>query len=404
MISRSPPLAWLGLASAAIAVSAAAQRADYADPAETRAVLQRALAEREAAETRGARLEALAAQATEAAERADRQAAALAARIQQSEAAMAAGEARLALIERQRTALAARLAKKQQPIVRLTAALQRLSRRPLALSVLRPGSVRDIVFLRAMLSSAIPEVERRTAALRSELERGKALQRRASQALAALRASEAELKERRQKLAALATRKRLTSQRASGTAAREAERVLALSEQTRDLNSLVETLDAAAGLRRQLAALPGPIIRPPRPQQSEVVTAPTATPLVASAPPAGFQLPVMGRTIAGFGSVSDGGTRSEGVTLAPRAGAQIVAPGRGRVAFAGPYRGYGQIVIIEHEGGWTSLITGLARTSVRVGEMLLGGAPLGVAGPERPTVTMELRREGTPVNPLQFLG
>lgn len=404
MISRSPPLAWLALASAAIAASAAAQRADYADPAETRAVLQRALAEREAAETRGARLEALAAQATEAAERADRQAAALAARIQQSEAAMAAGEARLALIERQRTALAARLAKKQQPIVRLTAALQRLSRRPLALSVLRPGSVRDIVFLRAMLSSAIPEVERRTAALRSELERGKALQRRASQALAALRASEAELKERRQKLAALATRKRLTSQRASGTAAREAERVLALSEQTRDLNSLVETLDAAAGLRRQLAALPGPIIRPPRPQQSEVVTAPTAPPLVASAPPTGFQLPVMGRTIAGFGSVSDGGTRSEGVTLAPRAGAQIVAPGRGRVAFAGPYRGYGQIVIIEHEGGWTSLITGLARTSVRVGEMLLGGAPLGVAGPERPTVTMELRREGTPVNPLQFLG
>jgi septal ring factor EnvC (AmiA/AmiB activator) len=94
---------------------------------------------------------------------------------------------------------------------------------------------------------------------------------------------------------------------------------------------------------------------------------------------------------------------SQGLTFAPRDGAQVVAPAAGRVAFAGPYRGYGRIVIIEHEGGWTSLITGMARVDARVGDDLVGGAPLGIAGAPRPTITLELRRDGQPVNPLDYL-
>ncbi len=74
------------------------------------------------------------------------------------------------------------------------------------------------------------------------------------------------------------------------------------------------------------------------------------------------------------------------------------------MAFAGPYRGYGRIVIVEHPGGWISLVTGLARLNVQVGDRLMGGAPLGIAGPARPTVTLELRRGGEAVNPLEFLG
>ncbi len=61
-------------------------------------------------------------------------------------------------------------------------------------------------------------------------------------------------------------------------------------------------------------------------------------------------------------------------------------------------------MIIEHDGGWTSLVTGLARIDVEVGATLVGGAPLGVAGPGRPTIALELRRGGEPVNPLQFVG
>ena len=94
---------------------------------------------------------------------------------------------------------------------------------------------------------------------------------------------------------------------------------------------------------------------------------------------------------------------SDGITLAPRDNAQVVAPAAGRVAFAGAYRGYDRIVIIEHGGGWTSLITGLARVQVEVGDALVAGAPIGRAGGERPAITLELRHGQQPVNPLRFL-
>ena len=80
-----------------------------------------------------------------------------------------------------------------------------------------------------------------------------------------------------------------------------------------------------------------------------------------------------------------------------------MAPAAGRVAFAGPYRGFGQIVIIEHAGGWTSLVTGLAQLDARVGDQLVAGAPLGITGPGRPVLGVGLRHAGAPVNPIDQL-
>ncbi|MFZ1742752.1 MAG: peptidoglycan DD-metalloendopeptidase family protein, partial [Pontixanthobacter sp.] len=267
---------------------------------------------------------------------------------------------------------------------------------------LRPGSLRETVYLRAMLESTIPQVRQRTAALRAEIDRGRALEQEAGQALAALQQSETQLADRQKRLAVLETRQRLASRQASGAADRESERALALAEQARDLDSLVEQLGEAAGLRKQLAALPGPTMRPAQPQNSLAQSAPEPSPSAADIKRL-FQLPVTGRTVAGFGETGTGGIRTTGVSLQPRAGAQVIAPAEGRVAFAGAYRGYDKIVIIEHPGGWTSLVTGLARADVAVGEELVAGAPLGVAGVDTPVVTLELRRDGTPVNPLEFI-
>jgi septal ring factor EnvC (AmiA/AmiB activator) len=113
-------------------------------------------------------------------------------------------------------------------------------------------------------------------------------------------------------------------------------------------------------------------------------------------------MPVQGRLIAGFGASAPGVARSQGIALAARAGAQAVAPAPGRVAFAGPYRGYGSIIIIDHGNGWTSLVTGLAQVDTVVGRNVVAGSPLGLAGPGRPVVSLELRRDGKPVNPLDF--
>lgn len=370
--------------------------------ADTRRALAEAQAQGAAARARAETLEAEAARVTATAERTSRQAAALAARIQQAEAEIAAQEARAAMIERERRVLRARLAERQRPLVRLTAALQRLARRPPALALLRPGSVRETMYMRALLETMLPEVERRTAALRAEIARGKELQQRAARTAADLRASEQQLRAQRQALVALETRQRLESRAASGVADREAERALALAEQARDLGALVSDLSRAGELRQALAALPGPVMRPQRPEDARVVAVASGAPEA----PAGLSryiLPVSGRLVAGFGEAVAGQPRSRGIALAPRAGAQVVAPAPGRVAFAGPYRGYGRIVIVEHDGGWTSLVTGLAELDARVGQTLVAGAPLGVAASVRPVVALELRRNGEPVNPLEFV-
>ena len=396
----------LTLPALALALGGAAPDAPLADdPTETRAALRDALAESRAAQARSARLERAAESARDAAERTAREAAALAARIQQAEAAIAVAETRLALATRERAALREELGREQQPVVHLTAALQQFSRRPLALSVLRPGSVQDAVYLRAMLDSAVPQVQARTAGLRARLARSRALREEALAAASDLRAEQSRLAARRSELAALETRQRLASRAASGNADREAERALALAEEARDLDALMDELTRAGGLRARLAALPGPLLRPARPEDARlagVEEAPSPQPSFAGAP-APYLLPVTGRTVLGFGALR-GESASSGVTLAPRPGAQVVAPAAGRVAFAGPYRGYGRIVIIEHAGGWTSLVTGLARSDVSVGERLVAGAPLGIAAQARPQITLELRREGVPVNPLRFVG
>jgi septal ring factor EnvC (AmiA/AmiB activator) len=380
----------------------AAQVTPLIEADEAQAALARATHESKLAEGRAARLTAEAEAATEAAQKTANEAAALAARIQQAEAEIEVARAKLSIAKAQRAKLTARLAAKQEPTARLAAALQTAARRPLALSALQPGSLKDVVHLRAVLSSTVPQIRQRTAALRGELDRGRALEAQAGRALAQLRAGEGALRQRRGELAALEQQQRLASRQARGAALREAERALALAEEARDLDGLVDKLGEVAALRSELAALPGPVLRPA--DLSAALPAEPAPAASASAPPpSGFQLPVQGRTLVGFGARRASGLASTGLTLAPARKAQVVAPARGRVAFAGEYSGFGRIVIIEHPGGWTSLVTGLERVDVAVGDNVIGGSPMGQASGGATPVTIELRRDSQPVNPLQYL-
>lgn len=394
----------LALVATGLTATAFAQMgARYADAAETRKALATARDQARAAGVRASRLEIQARGARAAADRTAQEAAALAARIQQSEAGIAAAQARMSIARGEKRLLEQRLAARQGPLIRLTAGLQKLARRPLAVAVVRPGSLRETVYLRAMLDTTLPEIRRRTAALRGEIGRAQAVEAEARSAFAALKSGERALAERRTRLAAIESRQRLASRNAVGVASREAERALAYAEEARDLDGLVDQLDAAGTLRRQLAALPGPLLRPPRPDASEVIAEPGAPGIESRTPALRVQLPVAGRTVSGFGAVGPAGARARGIALAPVSGAQVVAPAAGRVAFAGPFSGFGRIVIVEHPGGLTSLVTGLARTDVDVGEELVGGAPLGVAGVGRPVVGFELRRGAEPVNPVDYL-
>ena len=389
---------------------------------EARAAMERARGAASAARSRVSEFEQQARDADQAFARVRAETAALAARVQQAEAAIDLADAELQLVQGQRGMLEQELAQRREPIVRLTGALQTLVRRPLSLSLLRPGSLRETVYLGAVLDSTIPQVRARTVDLRSDLDRARKLEGDAAQLAGARRETEAELAQSQQALAAQAERQRLAARRANGAANREATRALALAERARDLDGLIGDLEEAGGLRERLAALQGPVLRPSNlsaaraAEGGESNVSAATTPRVADAsseiqnarPPSPYRLPVDGKIAAGFGESDGGGTRASGLALVARANAQVVAPAKGRVVFAGPYRGFGQIVIIEHTRGWTSLVTGMSAALVEVGDDLVAGSPLGRAIGANPSggampLTLELRRAGKPVNPLEFL-
>ena len=104
--------------------------------------------------------------------------------------------------------------------------------------------------------------------------------------------------------------------------------------------------------------------------------------------------------------VNDVAAGAEAEVIAPvRTEAQVIAPYDGQVAFAGPFRGYGLLLIIEHSEGYHTLLAGMARIDCTVGQRLLAGEPVGVMGQDdaKPALYVELRHNGQPVNPLPWL-
>ena len=387
----------LAVALAAFGIGAAvAQGAD-----DQRARLAEAKAQSQAAAVRSATLERQAAAERDQARQARAQEAAVAARIQQAEADIAAGQVRIAIVERLLVEQRARLAAKQAPVVRLMAALQSLARRPAIISVVQPGSVDDLVHVRAVLANTMPVIRARTADVRADLVRTRALQAQAGLATRALAESRTRLERQRLSLTRLEAEHRLRSRALGRDALFESDRAIALGEKARDIVDLMGTIGNQAATRESLESLPGPLPRPPRP--GEVASPVDRVAWSHAAPP--YRLPVPGKIVTGLGEVSDAGVRSRGITIAPVADAQVIAPAAGRIAFAGPFRAYGNIVIIDHGGGWTSLVSGLGVVSTRIGDKVEQGAPIGQAGGgASPRVTVELRRRDRAVDMTALVG
>jgi len=327
--------------------------------------------------------------------------AAVAARIQQAEADIAAAEVRIRIIARLQEDHDAALARKQGPIVRLTGALQMMSRRPPVLALVQPGSAADLVHVRMLLAGILPVIEQRTAGLRADIDQARALRVSAELAATALRTSREGLQTQRVALSRLEADHRLRSAQFADSAMFESDRAIGLGEKARDIVDLMAAIEDQAGLREQLAALPGPTMRPAQPGAVSMPAAELRARATASPP---YRLPVVGDVVTGMGEVAQSGARAKGLTFAVQPGAQVVAPNRGRIAFAAPYRGFGRIVIIDHGGGWTTLLTNLAGLGVKVGDMVEQGSPLGRAGPDRPRITVELRRNGRPIDITPLVG
>lgn len=118
-----------------------------------------------------------------------------------------------------------------------------------------------------------------------------------------------------------------------------------------------------------------------------------------------FRLPLEGSIVHRFGE-RKAGQRLRGLVLSSDRPQRVLAPGDGVVAYAGPFRDIGMLLIIEHRDAYHSLVIGASRLEVQAGDVVAEGQPVGwldwsPSGSR--DVYMELRRVGEPVDPLSVL-
>lgn len=122
--------------------------------------------------------------------------------------------------------------------------------------------------------------------------------------------------------------------------------------------------------------------------------------------PAAWLAPTEGSILRSFGARADGGSPSQGVVLRTRAGAQVVSPAAGEITYAGPFRSYGQVLIINFDGGYALVLTGLGAVNARVGDTVRAGQPIAeMASSDTPApeLYVEVRRDGRAVDPGRWL-
>jgi len=308
-------------------------------------------------------------------------------RVRENEASRLEDE--IGILTRRQNAAERRLAAGRAGQEKLAISLVRLGRLPPEVAFAGPGDADGMIKSAIILRGVLPELERQALAVADELsEIGKA-RAAIDERRKALEPVMEDIASRRKELEVLAGKRErsyglLGERRKAAQAAQEK-----LSRQVKDLRDLMARLENERKARQKKAA-----------GQKQRKTAPPAP-----MPPA--VQPVAGKVIRFFGDKDSFGVSQQGISISAPAEGMVVAPMAGRVVFAGPFRSYKHLLIIEGMGGYHALLAGLARIDAHVGEDVSRGEPVGVmggaGGPVAPELYFELRKDGDPVDPAWVL-
>jgi septal ring factor EnvC (AmiA/AmiB activator) len=339
----------------------------------------------------------------------------VATRVRTLEDGIAGIEQRLAPLDERERALRESLAGRRHVVAEVLAALQRIGRRPPPAILVKADDALDSVRSAMLLGAVLPEMRQETQSLVADLAELARLRTGIAAERASLARDLATLGDDRQRLTALIDQRQKQQTEAEGVVTAERQRASELGRQADDVQELIaklgHDLDSAArnsgnragdekkssDSRVDLAALHDPGRLAPA--------------IAFASAKKQLPLPVNGVRIREFNASDGVGGTEKGLSIASRPGAQVTAPCDGWVVYAGPFRNYGQLLILNAGGGYHVLLAGMERISVDLGQFVVTGEPVAVMGGRvqpaialtggsgQPVLYVEFRRDGTPVDP-----
>lgn len=347
-----------------------------------------------------------------------------AARRKDLERKIAAGEKKLADLGIREDEIRASFKDRRAILAEVLAALQRMGRNPPPALLVSPedalASVRTAILLGAVVPGIRHETEKLAADL-GELLRLRMEGQKETETLVATMSSRQEEERRmdmllvendrlsRQNTLELATEKR----RAEELAARASSMEGLISSLETEIRSVREAAEKARAEEERLKRL-----SEEQRQKARELAASSSPDKNRIAPAYAFsdlkqklELPAAGEILRQFGDPDGTGHEAKGMVIASAPGSLVTAPADGWVVYAGEFRSYGQMIILNTGDGYHMVLSGMDRVSTGQGKFVLSGEPLAVMGEkrvasatalaletDRPTLYIEFRKDGKPVD------
>jgi septal ring factor EnvC (AmiA/AmiB activator) len=354
-------------------------------------------------------------------------------KVQASEAKLSETEAKLAELTDQVNLIKNSITERKETIVKMLSAMQRIGRTPPPALVTRRDDALAVVRSAMLLADVFPELKYQADNLSHELEGMVTLENGIREQRDAEKSERDRLATEQARLDHLLEQKRRAMAQGEAELASIKQAVADQAQTVADLSELIDRLDAqiakvevaqydaeiaaekALRAREQQQALATPA------NESVVEIKPESTKVAFASPdrlkPAmpfeaakgTLRLPAQGRRVTRFGDADASGGTVKGISLQTRPEARITAPADGWVVYAGEFRSYGQLLIINAGGGYHVLLAGMSRIDVSLGQFVLAGEPIAVMGnsatpgqghdSSRPVLYIEFRKDGRPIDP-----
>lgn len=348
------------------------------------------------------------------------------AKVSEGDGRMAKVEARLDRLTGSEEAIRRSLDGRREVVAEILAVLQRMGHRTPPALLVQPEDVLQAIRASMTLGAVLPQLRGETEALASDLNDLVKLRKSIATEKENLAREQQSLQDERARLAALVEARQKTLGEAQSALEIEQKRAAELASQATSLKDLIAKMERESASarkaaeearkydeeRKKQAALET------QEQQARIEASPykdpaRLTPAVPFSKTRGrLPLPTNGEIVKTYGASDAFGSAEKGISIGVRPRATVVSPADGWVLYAGPYRTYGQLLIVNAGDGYYIVLAGMDRVNVAVGQFVLSGEPVGVMGDgatrtasavaigaSQPILYVEFRKDGAPIDP-----